>query len=177
MLINKLFFFKSAFLLFYRQFRICITNALGKAHTLNVSRIQRLPPGGSSTQSGEGECVTMKLSLTQSHAGSFRHATRATFLPEEGFFVSPIIPQIGRENNLCRPFVPAISPLRTTEKRPSGIFNPGNYCPLSALPVMALMTSRVPIIRRIPMGRQMSQFWIKPAMMKQTKETAAAVMA
>ena len=30
--------------------------------------------------------------------GSFRHAPRATFLPEEGFFAAPIITQIGREN-------------------------------------------------------------------------------
>ena len=38
----------------------------------------RLPPGGSCREATEGECVTIKLSLTQSHAGSFRHASRAT---------------------------------------------------------------------------------------------------
>ena len=51
------------------------------------------------TKSGEGERVTLKLVQTYSHAGSFRHAPRATFLPEEGFLLSPIITHIGRENN------------------------------------------------------------------------------
>ena len=41
-------------------------------------------------QATEGERVTIKLSLTQSHAGSFRHATRATFLSEEGFSLIPL---------------------------------------------------------------------------------------
>ena len=40
----------------------------------------------------------------------------ATSPKGRGFFIIPIVKQIGRENNLCRPFVPAISPLRTTEK-------------------------------------------------------------
>ena len=48
----------------------------------------------------EGEWVTMRSLQTQSYAGSFRHAPRATFLPEEGFFATPIITQIGRENNI-----------------------------------------------------------------------------
>ncbi len=48
-------------------------------------------------ESGEGERVTKKFIHPQSYAGSFRHASRATFLPEEGFFDNPIIPQIGRE--------------------------------------------------------------------------------
>ena len=30
----------------YRQFRLCITKASGKAHTPMVARILRLPPGG-----------------------------------------------------------------------------------------------------------------------------------
>jgi len=33
----------------------------------------------------EGERVTIKSVQSESHAGSFRHASRATFLPEEGF--------------------------------------------------------------------------------------------
>ena len=32
--------------LFYRKFRLCITNASGKAHTPKIARNQRLPPGG-----------------------------------------------------------------------------------------------------------------------------------
>ena len=48
---------------------------------------------------------------------------------------------------------------------------------LSALPDIILMTTRVAIISAMAMGRQMSQFWIKPEMMKETKETAATVMA
>ena len=36
-------------------------------------------------KSGEGERVTIKLVQIQSYAGSFRHASRATFLPEEGY--------------------------------------------------------------------------------------------
>jgi hypothetical protein len=35
----------------YRQFRLCITNASGNAHTPKVARILRLPPGGSSRRS------------------------------------------------------------------------------------------------------------------------------
>ena len=38
------------------------------------------------TKSGEGERVTIELVQIQSYAGSFRHASRATFLPEEGYF-------------------------------------------------------------------------------------------
>ena len=41
------------------------------------------------TKSGEGERVTMELVQIQSYAGSFRHASRATFLPEEGYFPPP----------------------------------------------------------------------------------------
>ena len=37
------------------------------------------------TRSGEGERVTIELVQIQSCAGSFRHASRATFLPEEGY--------------------------------------------------------------------------------------------
>ena len=37
------------------------------------------------TKSGEGERVTIELVQIQSYAGSFRHASRATFLPEEGY--------------------------------------------------------------------------------------------
>ena len=37
------------------------------------------------TKSGEGERVTIALVQIQSYAGSFRHASRATFLPEEGY--------------------------------------------------------------------------------------------
>ena len=67
-------------------------------------------------QATEGERVTMKVVQTYSHAGSFRHASqrtpkahfirfgeplpRATFLPEEGFLLSPVITHIGRENNI-----------------------------------------------------------------------------
>ena len=38
------------------------------------------------TKSGEGERVTIELVQIQSCAGSFRHASRATFLPEEGLY-------------------------------------------------------------------------------------------
>ena len=73
--------------LFYRQFRICITNALGRAHTPKDARACSKAPSGRElpTKSGEGECVTIKLAQAPSHAGSFRHASRATFLPEEGY--------------------------------------------------------------------------------------------
>ena len=47
----------------------------------------------------------------------------------------------------------------------------------SSFRVMSLMTNSVPIINTIPTGRQMSQFCTKPAMMKETKETAATVIA
>ena len=40
-------------------------------------------------QATEGECVTTKQTKTQRHAGSFRHASRATFLPEEGLYSIP----------------------------------------------------------------------------------------
>ena len=36
------------------------------------------------TESGEGECVTIKFNYIQSHAGSFRQPSAATFLSEEG---------------------------------------------------------------------------------------------
>ena len=47
------------------------------------------------------------------------------------------------------------------------------YAFFSALAETALITSRVPTIRTMEMGRQMSQLWIKPAMMKHTKEDTA----
>ena len=55
------------------------------------------------TKSGEGELVTKKLVRTQSHAGSFHFATRATASAcgwhlGGRLFVNPIISQIGREN-------------------------------------------------------------------------------
>ena len=76
--------------LFYRKFRICITNASGKAHTHKVAHPKAPSERELPTKSGEGECVTIKLIQVQSHAGSFRHATRATFLPEEGFSLVPL---------------------------------------------------------------------------------------
>jgi len=105
--------------LLYRQFRLCITKASGEAHTPKVARIPRAPSGRElSAKLTEGECVTMRLLQTQSYAGSFRHAPRATFLPEEGFFATPIITQIGRENKLSADiFVPANSPLRMQRER------------------------------------------------------------
>ena len=42
---------RALLLLFYRQFRLCITKAQGKAHTPKVARIPRLPPGGSCQRS------------------------------------------------------------------------------------------------------------------------------
>ena len=39
-------------ILFYRQFRICITNALGKAHTPKDARVPRLSLWESSRDSG-----------------------------------------------------------------------------------------------------------------------------
>ena len=38
-------------ILFYRQFRLCITKAAGKAHTPKDAQNQRLPPGGSCQRS------------------------------------------------------------------------------------------------------------------------------
>ena len=50
------------------------------AHKSKAPSERELP-----TKSGEGERVTIKLVQIQSCAGSFRHASRATFLPEEGY--------------------------------------------------------------------------------------------
>ena len=54
---------------------------------------------------GRARYDTMKLAQTQSYAGFFRHATRATASAcgwhlGGRLFVSPIITQIGRENNI-----------------------------------------------------------------------------
>ena len=64
----------------------------GKTDGLSGRTNQRLPPDEGKvasnllpTKSGEGERVTIKLVQIQSYAGSFRHASRATFLPEEGY--------------------------------------------------------------------------------------------
>ena len=50
----------------YRQFRLCITNASGKAHAPKDARARPKAPSGRElpTESGEGECVTMKLVQT-----------------------------------------------------------------------------------------------------------------
>jgi len=65
---------------------------------------------------------------------------------------------------------------KATVPQSGGLKIPKAYF-FSSFRVMSLMTSRVPIINTIPMGRQMSQFCTKPAMMKETKETAATVIA
>jgi len=56
-------------ILFYRQFRLCITKAkpipYGCAHPKAPSGRELSP------KVTEGECVTMKLAQTQIHAGSF----------------------------------------------------------------------------------------------------------
>ena len=48
----------------------------------------------------EGECVTIKLAQTQNYAGSFRHGYAVPPPSRREAFAKPIIPQIGRENNL-----------------------------------------------------------------------------
>ena len=64
----------------------------------------------------------MKLAQIQSNAGSFRHAPRATFLPEEGFFDTPIITQIGREKKFSAEiYVPAYFSAKNAE-RIEGLF-------------------------------------------------------
>ena len=72
----------------YRQFRLCITKAQGLAYTPKDARAHPQAPSGRelAPKATEGECVTIKLIQSQSHAGSFRHASRATFLPEGGFY-------------------------------------------------------------------------------------------
>ena len=52
--------------LLYRQFRLCITKAQGLAHTPKDARTRPKAPSGRElpTESGEGECVTMKLVQT-----------------------------------------------------------------------------------------------------------------
>ena len=52
-------------------------------------RLQPEAPSGRelAPQATEGERVTIKFSNIYSLAGSFRHASRATFLPEEGFLL------------------------------------------------------------------------------------------
>ena len=90
----------------YLKFRLCYTKASVKAHTPKGARIPRAPSGRElSAKLTEGECVTMRLLQTQSYAGSFRHATRATASAcgwhlGGRLFVNPIISQIGRENNI-----------------------------------------------------------------------------
>ena len=60
-------------------------------------RVLRLPPGG---KAAEGECVTIKLAQTPNYAGSFRHGYAVPPPSRREAFAKPIIPQIGRENNI-----------------------------------------------------------------------------
>ena len=39
-------------------------------------------------KAAEGERVAIKFVKSYSYAGSFRHASRATFLPEEGYYAT-----------------------------------------------------------------------------------------
>ena len=80
-------------ILFYRQFRLCITKTSGKAHTPKDARAHhRLPPEGSSID------YNMKCNTKVTRAPS---TAAAVPLPPGGrLFVSYIITQIGREDNL-----------------------------------------------------------------------------
>ena len=55
----------NAFIFLYRQFRICFTNASGKAHTPKDARACPKAPSGRElpTKSGEGERVIIKFNL------------------------------------------------------------------------------------------------------------------
>ena len=78
--------------LFYRQFRICITKAQGKAHTHKVARILRLSLWESSRRSRvRGGVIATICPLRRLH----RHLSQ-----RERLFANPIVTQIGRENNL-----------------------------------------------------------------------------
>ncbi len=53
----------------------------------DVTDKEKAPSGRElASEATEGERETIKLFETQHLAGSFRHASRATFLSEEGFF-------------------------------------------------------------------------------------------
>ena len=84
-------------LLFYRRFRLCITAlqkapAQGKAHTPKVARILRLSLWESSRRSRvRGDIIATICPLRRLR----RHLSQW-----ERLFVSPIIAQIGRENNI-----------------------------------------------------------------------------
>ena len=76
--------------LFYRQFRLCITKASGKAHTPMFARIQRLSLWESSRRSRVRGCFNLSsIPLRRLR----RHLSQ-----RERLFVSSIITQIGREN-------------------------------------------------------------------------------
>ena len=87
-------------ILFYRKFRLCITNASGKAHTPMVACILRLPPGGS------WRCRRLRENALhegfhKSKVAQAPSTANAVPLPLGGrLFVSLIITQIGRENNI-----------------------------------------------------------------------------
>ena len=55
-------------------------------------------------RAGEGECASIKFVENESHAGSFRHASRATFLPEEGYVITRVYEKGVRKNSRT-PFV------------------------------------------------------------------------
>ena len=84
-------FEKSLFILpFYRQFRICITNASCEAHTPKVALRQRLPPGGSSRRSRVRESALPEsqsnLKVTQAPSVTLRvppSSRRKAMLPPD----------------------------------------------------------------------------------------------
>ena len=67
--------------LFYSQFRLCITKTLGKAHAPKVARIQRLSPWESSRDSG-WEGILPQFSLSVGYA--------ATSPKGRGFSLTPL---------------------------------------------------------------------------------------
>ena len=84
----------------YRQFRICITNTSGKAHPPMVACILRLPPGGSWRRRRLRENA-LHEGFHKSKVAQAPSTANAVPLPLRGrLFVSLIITQIGRENNI-----------------------------------------------------------------------------
>ena len=87
--------------LLYCQFRLCITTALGKAHTPMVARILRLPPGGSWRRRRLRENALHEGFHEPKVAQAPSVTAMPCHLPLGGrLSVSLIITQIGRENNI-----------------------------------------------------------------------------
>ena len=99
---NVFVYHKISFIVLSRKFRLCITKAQGKAHTPKDAQAQPKAPSGRelSPKVTEGESVTIKLAQTPSYAGSFRHGYAVPPPSRREAFAKPIIPQIGRENNI-----------------------------------------------------------------------------